>query len=127
MDLFDALKEKKILLIDDDEWIRDSLKRFFAWEECYLETCDSAVEGLQVLHEQQFDIVFIDYRLPDMDGLDLLKRIQLSRPSAKKILLTAYGNGKIAAKAREAAACWFIQKPIDTKNIEKVLRSILNL
>ena len=66
----------KILLIDDDEWIRDSLRLFFEGEECHLKAIEKAEEGLKILKNENYDIIIVDYRLPDMDGLEFLKQIK---------------------------------------------------
>jgi len=60
MDIFSRLKEMDMLLIDDDEWIRDSLSIYFDSEDCRLVTCDSAEQGLQAFDNHQFDIVIAD-------------------------------------------------------------------
>ena len=68
MDLFSKLQKMKMLLIDDDEWIRDSLSFFFDAEGCKLRTFETAEEALKVLRRQHYDIIICDYRLPGMDG-----------------------------------------------------------
>ena len=55
MDLFSKLKEMKILLIDDDEWIRDSMSIFFESEGCYLLALETAEEGIEELKKEVFD------------------------------------------------------------------------
>jgi len=92
MELFSKLKEMKILLIDDDEWIRDSMRLFFEGEGCHLLALKTAEEGLEALKSKTYDIIIVDYRLPGMDGLKFPKLIQGSNPNAKKILITAYGG-----------------------------------
>ena len=60
----------KILIIDDDEWIRDSLKIFFEAENCHAVVLETAEEGLAELKYQAYDLIIVDYKLPGMDGLD---------------------------------------------------------
>ena len=64
MNLFSKLRKMKILLIDDDEWIRDSLRLFFEAERCQLLTLETAEEGLVALRENTYDIIIVDYKLP---------------------------------------------------------------
>ena len=73
----------KILLIDDDEWIRDSLSLFFESEGCCLNAFETAGEGLNALKKKPYHIVIADYRLPGMNGLDFLKRIHTPYPNIK--------------------------------------------
>ena len=121
MDLFDKLKDMKILLIDDDEWIRDSLSLFFEFEPCGFRALETAEQGLKELESKDYDIIILDYRLPGMNGLEFLKRIQETHPQVIKILITAYGSKEIFSQAIELGVHDFIDKPFSTKAIEDSL------
>jgi len=121
MDLFDKLKDMKILLIDDDEWIRDSLSLFFEFEPCIFQALETAEQGLKELETKDYDIVILDYRLPGMNGLEFLKRIQKTHPHIMKILITAYGSKEVFSQAIELGVHDFIDKPFSTKAIEDSL------
>ena len=125
MDLFNELKKLKILLIDDDELIRDSLALFFETEGCHLTTLATAEEGLKAFRLQDYDIIIADYRLPGMDGLDFLKRIQNLNSRAIKILITAYGSKEIIAEANKLGIQDFIEKPFTSDIIESSLSSLI--
>ena len=75
MNLFSEIKEMNILLIDDDEWIRDSMSLLFESEGCQLLALETAEEGIKELKRKSYDIIFIDYKLPGMNGLSFLKKI----------------------------------------------------
>ena len=75
MDIFGKLRNMKILLIEDNEWMRDSLSLFFEAEGCHLLTFETAEEGLATFKDQSDDLLIVDYKLPVLDGLELLKRI----------------------------------------------------
>ena len=126
MDLFDKLKNMKILLIDDDEWIRDSLTLFFESEECNLLALETAEEGLKILNNENYDIIIVDYKLPDMDGLEFFRRIQESHPNAYKILITAYGSKELLSQTKEMGIHDFIEKPFTSETIEKSLSRLMN-
>ena len=121
MDVFDKLKGMKILLIDDDEWIRDSLSLFFEFEPCAFRALETAELGLKELEGKDYDIIILDYRLPGMNGLEFLKRIQGTHPQVIKILITAYGSKEIFSQAIELGVHDFIDKPFSTKAIEDSL------
>lgn len=125
MDLFSRLKDMTILLIDDDEWIRHSLSLLFEGEGCPLVALETAEEGLQALKNQDYDIIIADYRLPRMDGLEFLKRIQESHRHAMKILITAYGNEKVVNEANRIGIEGFIEKPFTAKTIEESLSRLI--
>jgi len=125
MDLFAKLRDMKILLIDDDEWIRDSLSIFFEGEGCYLQALETAEEGVKALKNQDYDIIMIDYRLPGIDGLEFLRRIKGSHPNVMKILITAYGNKEIVSQAARLGIEDFIEKPFTSKTIEDSLARVI--
>ena len=125
MNLYEKLRNMKMLLIDDDEWIRDSLSIFFENEGCLIEAFETAEEGLKALKKQPYDIIIVDYRLPGMDGLDFLKRIRKSNSTAIKILVTAYGNKEVISEAEQIGIHGYLEKPFSTKTIEASLSGLI--
>jgi CheY-like chemotaxis protein len=126
VDLFGRLKEMKMLLIDDDEWIRDSLSLFFEGEGCHLVAVETAEEGIEELRKQGYDIILVDYRLPGMDGLEFLKRIKESQPDALTILITAYGSKDVFLRARNIGVTGFVDKPFTIGTIEDTLSRLIS-
>jgi len=125
MNLFSKLREMRILLVDDDEWIRDSLSLFFENEGCHLIALETAEEGLKEVGRQAYDIIIADYRLPGMDGLEFLERINHAHPHALTIMITAYGSKDVFLKARRARVQEFIDKPFTIQTIEDSLSRLI--
>lgn len=125
MDFLAQLKHKKILLIDDDEWIRDSMGLFFDSEGCLFRAVETAEAGIDALRAQAYDIIITDYRLPGMDGLAFFNRIKTSHRKAVKILITAYGDDNLAEASVRAGVNDYIQKPFDMQDIEKALMRLM--
>jgi len=115
----------KILLIDDDEWIRDSMSLFFESEGCRLLALETAEEGIASLEKQACDIIISDYRLPGMNGVEFFKKIRNSSEKSIKILITAYGSAGVISKAKKAGVQEFIEKPFTTDIIEASLLRLL--
>ncbi|HUV78630.1 MAG TPA: response regulator [Desulfobacterales bacterium] len=126
MDLFSKLKDKKILLVDDDEWIRDSLTMYFGTEGCHILAVETAEEGLELLKQEDWDIILTDFKLPGIDGLAFSKKVQGIRPDAIKILITAYKSKEIVSEARSAGIQDLIDKPVTIKTIEDSLSRLLH-
>ena len=126
MDLFNKLKDKKILLVDDDEWIRDSLTLYFDSEGCNMMAVETAEEGMELLTQQNYDIILIDYKLPGIDGLTFSRKIQEICPDAIKILITAYKNKKVVSEAVSAGIQDLIDKPFTIKTIEDSISRLLH-
>ena len=125
MDLYRQLRKMKILLIDDDEWIRDSLALFMESEGCHLKACESAEEALETLDQQAYDIIIADYRLPGMNGLEFFKKAENFCPRVIRILITAYSNEGIVAEANRIGIEDFIEKPFTTQTIEASLSRLI--
>lgn len=125
MYLFQKLKEMKTLLVDDDEWIRDSMTLFFEDEGCDLLAVDTAEEGLEKLKGQQYDVIIADYRLPGMDGLEFMSKIRHSHPNAVKLLITAYGSREVFSKASSLGVQGFIDKPFTIDTIQEALSRVI--
>jgi DNA-binding NtrC family response regulator len=121
MDLFAKLKTMKILLVDDDEWIRDSLRIFFEAEGCQIVALETAEEAMEELDCQDYDIIITDYRLPGMDGVTFFKQIQNSHPDSIKILITAYKSDVVVSEAKKAGVQHLIAKPFTSETIEASL------
>ena len=117
MHLFSELKKMSILLIDDDHWIRDSLRLFFETEGCRLLALETAEEGLVALENDIYDIIIVDYRLPGMDGIEFFKHIRNAHSSALKILITAYKSKPVVSEARKLDIQGFIEKPLTSDTI----------
>lgn len=120
MNLFNQLKAMKILLVDDDEWIRDSMRLFFEGEGCRLETYETAEDAINHIKNRKYDVIFVDYKLPGMDGLSFLGQITRSQASALKILITAYGQEALE-KANHLSIHDIITKPFTSDDILKSL------
>ncbi len=125
MDIFSRIKNMKILLVDDDEWIRDSLSIFFESEGCNLLTFETAEEAMEAVKQQVYDIVISDYKLPGMDGLEFLRRVKEKQPNIFKILITAYTDGELLKEAKTMGVHDFIPKPFTSEKVEASLVRII--
>lgn len=126
MDIFSRLKNMKLLVIDDDAWIRGSLSLFFEGEGCHLRALETAEEGIEELKTQDYNFIIVDYKLPGMDGLEFLKRIKDNHPNAMKIFITAYGSDDVFSRAKELGVHEFIQKPFSSDAIESALTRLMD-
>jgi DNA-binding NtrC family response regulator len=121
MNVFSKIKNTKILLIDDDEWIRDAMTLFFESEGCQIMALETGEEALVEIHRQNYGIIICDYKLPGIDGLQLLKEIQKAKPDTKIILITAYKTEELVAEAKQMGVHDFISKPFTSETIEASL------
>ncbi|RLC16636.1 MAG: response regulator [Deltaproteobacteria bacterium] len=127
MDLFAQLRKMNLLLIDDDEWVRDSLRLFFESEGCKITVLETAEEGLDLIKHQYFDIIIIDFHLPGMDGIEFIKQLSTKQANSLNILITAFGNRDIFSRAQKAGIQEFIAKPFTSEVIETSLRKLISM
>ena len=114
---FNNLKDLHILLVDDDELIRDSLSMAFKNRGCHFRAYASAEEALQTLASDRFDIIISDFKLPGMDGLTFLKSAATTFPRSINILITTYLEKGMVAEAFRCGVHDFIEKPFSPQKL----------
>src|SRR6516164_6060316 len=106
-----------VLIIDDEAAIRESLETLLEFEGFSVETAETGEEGLARLAEHPFDLVLLDFALPDRHGLEILAEIRSRDPRLAVIMITAYGTVDNAVRAMQKGATNFIQKPWDNEKL----------
>jgi two-component system nitrogen regulation response regulator GlnG len=102
-----------VLIIDDEEPIAWALRRAFEREKCRVAVAATAEDGLAKARRDPPDVVFLDVRLPGMDGLTALGELKKAAPDAAVIVITAHGNLNTAVKAVEGGAFDYLAKPFE--------------
>ena len=104
-----------ILIVDDDTALLQALPQALSLriEGILVDTCDSALEALINIQEHDYDAIVSDIKMPGMDGLALLAKIQELRPETPTLLITGHGEHELTIEALRGGAYDFIQKPID--------------
>jgi DNA-binding NtrC family response regulator len=106
-----------IIIIDDEAAIRESLETLLEFEGYDVESAETGEEGLAKLAERPFDLVLLDFALPDRNGLEVLADIRARDPQLAVIMITAYGTVDNAVRAMQNGATNFIQKPWDNEKL----------
>src|SRR6185312_10516335 len=102
-----------VLIIDDEEPIAWALRRAFEREKYRVGVAATAEDGLSQARKQAPDVVFLDVRLPGMDGLTALAELRKIAPAAAVVIMTAHGNLNTAVKAVEGGAFDYLAKPFE--------------
>jgi DNA-binding NtrC family response regulator len=113
--------KKRILVIDDEEIIRDLLKETFNRKGYDVESTGKGKDAMGILDGQRFDLVVTDLRLPDISGMKVLSETKKRFPELGVIMITGYGSIKNAVKAMRQGAFDYITKPFDLDEIEMVV------
>ncbi|MDW7693538.1 sigma-54 dependent transcriptional regulator [Flammeovirgaceae bacterium SG7u.111] len=116
----------KVLIVDDDPSFCLMLKKFLEKNGYDAKEVLTAKSCLQLLiTDGDFDIILIDFRLPDLNGLELLKEIKKKKPQVPVILMTSYANIRTAVKAMQMGAFEYVTKPINPDEILISIREAL--
>ena len=107
----------KILVIDDERSIRNTLKEILEYENYKVETIESGKQALKLIEKNDFDLVFCDIKMPEMDGIEVLKEIEKLKPEIPVIMISGHGNIETAVESIKFGAYDFIQKPLDLNRI----------
>jgi DNA-binding NtrC family response regulator len=116
---------KNILLVGGDPWTRDSLSLFFQIEGCRLRSAAGAKEAIAALEGDRFDMILCEHSLPDMDGLDLLKRYGNRQAGAVRFLISSYPTRSLIEEAGRHGIHDVIRKPITIETLENSLMRCL--
>jgi len=114
----------RILVIDDDPNINDSLKWLLEDNGHEVRTCSSAEQGLARAEKESYELAFLDVMLPGMGGLDALKKLLGHQPALQVIMISGHADVSVAVKATKLGAYDFFEKPL---NPEKVLLEVKKL
>ncbi len=115
----------KILIIDDEPAQVQALAGFLKKKGYDIQSALNGREGLQQIERQTIDLVITDFRLPDIDGVEVLKRVHGINPDIDVIMMTAFGSVESAVEAMRAGAVDYLMKPIDLDQLELVLARAL--
>ncbi|MBA2681959.1 MAG: response regulator [Ktedonobacteraceae bacterium] len=117
----------RILLVDDDQALLQVLPRTVSLRvpAAHVDTASSGQDALACLQTQQYDVVVSDIKMPGMDGLALLARVQELQPDTPTLLITGHGEHNLAVQALRGGAYDYIQKPVERDNfIAALLRAV---
>ncbi len=117
----------KLLVVDDERSIREVLVQLFEYEGHEVQAVGDGPEALEAASSLRPDVVFLDVKMPGMDGLEVLERLREDDPSALVIMISGHGSIDTAVEATRKGAYDFLEKPLDTDRLLVTLRRALEL
>jgi two-component system nitrogen regulation response regulator NtrX len=112
-----------ILVIDDERSIRNTLKDILGLEGYVVDVAENGTTGLELIRSKDFDIVLCDIKMPEMDGIEVLKKIMEIKPESTVIMISGHGNIDTAVEAIKHGAFDFIVKPLDLNRLLITIRN----
>lgn len=116
---------KSLLVVDDEPGMRMALKTNFEREGWLVNVASGSTEALRKLEFQRFPLVITDVRMPDGDGIQLMRSLRASSPSTAVIVLTAFGNVPEAVQAMRGGACDYLTKPISFEELQSAVERVM--
>ena len=119
----------KILIVDDESGTRNALKTGLTSFGYQVLAAADAPEALKIIESsintvEPVEIMVTDLRMPDMNGLELLRSARQVTPRLPIILITAYGNDHIRRKVKELDACEYVEKPFGPESLREMIKKI---
>ncbi|MDH3270339.1 MAG: sigma-54 dependent transcriptional regulator [Gemmatimonadota bacterium] len=117
----------RLLVVDDESGIRSALAQVFEYEGHEVEQAEDGHQGIQLAERFRPDVIFLDVKMPGLDGLDVLARLREKDPSTLVVMISGHGTIDTAVEATRKGAYDFLEKPLDTDRLLVTLRRALEL
>jgi len=117
--------EESVLIVDDDSFVRETLEQLMATLGFLTESASNGKSALEILDGKKHTFLLTDMKMPEMDGMDLIKRTRDAFPDISIIAMTGYSEGYRYVDVINAGASDFIKKPFDLEELEAKVRRII--
>jgi CheY-like chemotaxis protein len=115
----------RILAVDDEAVVLDSFRRILVLEGFSVDTVEHGPEALGLVQRNDYDFVFTDLKMPDMDGVDVVKGVKHLRPDVDVVVITGYGSIETAVQTLQQGACEYVQKPFTADELGEFAKKLL--
>lgn len=122
-----AIEKPRILLVDDDPGTLFGFTRYLNHVGYFVETASTLSEGKEKIQKAHFDVILLDLKLPDGNGIDWIPEIRETMPEVALVVITAHGDIPLAVEAMRKGADHFLTKPVNMPELEVFLRKSLEL
>ncbi|MEX1139599.1 MAG: response regulator [Bacteroidota bacterium] len=117
--------KNKILVVDDEEALRTVLSAELEGEGYQVSTAGDGDEAIKIIGTQQFHLILLDIKMPNVDGFEVLKFVKLHQPATKVIMLTGFADLKNAIESKKLGAEDFVSKPYDLVDLLTTVERVL--
>ncbi len=115
----------KVLVVDDEMIVRESLVAWFKKSGYDVDGADGGRNALDVVDRKDYDFIFLDIMMPDVNGLEVLDYVKANCPYSMVVMITAYGSIKTAVDAMKRGACDYLTKPFEPDELACLLERLL--
>jgi len=119
-------EKTKVLIVDDEEVVRLSHLRSLQSANCNAAVAEDGIQAIQVMEEQDFDVILLDIRMPNLDGMEVLRTIKQRWPESEVVVITGYPTIESAKEAVRLGAHNYIAKPVGPEEVIKAANDAMN-
>ena len=116
----------RILVIDDERSIRNTLKDILEFEKYTVELAEDGFKALELLQTRDFYVILCDIKMPGMDGIEVLQKVEELKPDIPVVMISGHGNIDTAVESIKKGAFDFIEKPLDLNRLLITLRNAMD-
>jgi DNA-binding NtrC family response regulator len=116
----------KILVIDDERSIRNTLKDILEYEKYNVDLAEDGIKGLEMVKQKEYDIILCDIKMPGMDGIEVLEQLTELAPDSPVVMISGHGNIDTAVDSIKKGAYDFIEKPLDLNRLLITIRNAMD-
>jgi len=116
---------KRILVVDDDQGILDSFEVLLG-DQYDLVKAENGYEALRILENNPPQLMFLDIKMPGIDGIDILKKLQKEQKKVEVVVITAIDQEKTEEEAKSLGVIDYLKKPLDIFEVERITSQVLN-
>ena len=116
---------KRILVVDDDQGILDSFEVLLG-DRYDLVKAENGYEALRILESDPPQLIFLDIKMPGLDGIDVLKKLQEDQKDVEVVIITATDQEKTEEEAKSLGVIDYLKKPLDISELERITSQVLN-
>ena len=115
----------RILIVDDELIVRESLAGWLRRAGYEVEAASGGHQALEMISGGDYDLVFLDIRMPDINGIEVLKNVKVLHPHVLVVIITAYGSVETAIEAMKTGADDFLIKPFDPQGLKLLVEKLV--
>ena len=116
----------RVLVIDDERSIRNTLKDILEFEKYTVELAEDGFKALELIQSKDFDVILCDIKMPGMDGIEVLQKVEELKPDIPVVMISGHGNIDTAVESIKKGAFDFIEKPLDLNRLLITLRNAMD-
>jgi CheY-like chemotaxis protein len=120
-----ANPKARILAVDDEAVVLDSFRRILVLEGYSIDTVQTGPEALSLVQRNDYDFVFTDLKMPEMDGVEVVKAVKHLRPDVDMVVITGYGTIETAVETMQHGASEYVQKPFSADELAEFVNKLV--